>query len=239
MNISEINRRIDGWWDEEFSSGDTDVKRAADHAAEELAADPEFSRAFTELYARTVVYNRGIDLASRRRSLIRAEGKAIARARPVSLPGIAAPVASASAPTVDASPPVPPASAGAPAAAATASVSLPVVRMLGAPVEMTRSWAEWLERDPETGHHVSFLALNKKKLLQVSRRYQDRASAGLFNGAFTALVAGRLPDDETVRVGDVWTADDLNAAIGNLTLKLGIDVRLAGIGQYTREVAIS
>jgi hypothetical protein len=232
MGIQEINRRIDQWWDEQFATGDVDVKRAADIAAEELANDQEFSREYVRWAVRTIVYQRGIDMASRRRSLIREEGKAIARAKPAQ---------PAKGYTYDPIVPLSPRSEALKAAQETVKEQEPIPEIgsirpaITSPSEITMSWSDWMERDPETGHHVSILTFTKPKLLQKAQEIEDRMGRDAHTASFMRLAAGRLRD-ATTPMGDVLNGRELNQLIGNIEGKLSVSIGLTGVkGQLTWE----
>lgn len=221
-----LNKKMDDWWEDRFASGDVDIKREADRGIGEFAGDAEFSRLFTELYMRNVLYQRGIDLAGRRRRLIREEGQAVARARPS--PGAQAfvrPARFLPPPPIEDEPERPSNGAAAQPAPVTAGFAE------AAPVldaQVTRSWEEWLERDPDTGHHTAIDSFTKQKLLAASRKNRDRGGRYLYNAALYALFAGRLPDDQSP-LGDVLDDHQKNLIVGNLQVKLRAEFGLRGI----------
>lgn len=224
-----LNKKMDEWWEERFASGDVDIKREADRGIGGFAGDAEFSRLFTELYMRNVLYQRGIDLAGRRRRLIREEGQAIARARPSPGPqAFVRPTRVLPPSPIDDEParPEPPSSGAAVQPAPVAAGFAEAAPVLGA--QVTRSWDGWLERDPDTGHHTAIDSFTKPKLLAASRKNRDRGGRYLYNAALYALFAGRLTDDQS-SLGDVLDDHQKNLIAGNLQVRLRAEFGLRGI----------
>lgn len=226
MSISEINRRIDNWWERHLDATDEiDIKRVADSGVDEFVADLEFCKEYARYSLRNDLYRRGIAFASQRRREIREDSRAATNATPAQ-----APRQLWDRPD-EIVPPSPRTIAQRALAQETtdrADDPSPSLRLASPVATVTKPWSEYPIHDPETGLHRSLLRMSKRKLLKVIAQKKAGLGGDVRDIAFLSLIAGRLPSDD-VEVGDVMTEADISLINANIEGKIAVSIGLAGL----------